>query len=86
MVKVAHIKRRYVSVNEKGYRIGQDHQRAKLSDEDIELIFELVESGMSYAKIAAKMDHVPGGVGKTTIADIVQGTTRSQLIWRRVKR
>lgn len=45
-----------VGVNEKGLRVGQDHQRAKLTDHDVELIRRLHEDGLSYREIATKFD------------------------------
>lgn len=57
--------KRMVGVNERGLRVGQDHQRAKLTDRDVELIRELHEGGMSYGKIAVKFE-----VGKSTVQDI----------------
>lgn len=48
--------KRLVGVNERGLRVGQDHQRAKLTDRDVELIRGLHEDGMSYRKIAVKFD------------------------------
>lgn len=60
-------KRITYGVDEKGNRLGEAHQRAKLSDEDVELIRAIYEEGMeSMATLA-----VVFGVGKTTIADII---------------
>lgn len=47
---------RLVGVNERGLRVGQYHQRAKLTDRDVELIRELREGGMSFRKIAVKFE------------------------------
>lgn len=40
--------KRIVGVNERGLRVGQDHQRARLSDAAVETIRRLHEEGMSY--------------------------------------
>lgn len=61
--------------NERGYRIGQYHHRAKLSDHDVNLIFQLREDGFTLEKIAHYMD-----CGKTTIWKILNGYIRGQAI------
>lgn len=67
-------------VNEKGRRIGEGHQRAKLSDADVDLIWALHEAGMGYARIAKKFD-----CAKSTVRDICTGHTRGQAC-ARIKR
>jgi DNA invertase Pin-like site-specific DNA recombinase len=47
---------KYVPVNERGYRIGEGHPRAKLTDHDVELIRTLFEDGMRYKLIAEKFE------------------------------
>lgn len=64
---------RLVGVNERGIRVGQDHQRAKLTDREVELILKLHEQGLSYLTIATKFD-----VHKSTIAKICRGERRAQ--------
>jgi DNA invertase Pin-like site-specific DNA recombinase len=66
-----------VAVNEAGYRIGEDHQNAKLTDHEVALILELREECMSYAAIAEKF-----GIGKSTVADICKGRRRCQCAFR----
>lgn len=61
--------------NERGYRIGQYHHRAKLSDHDVSLIFQLRDEGATLEKIAHYMD-----CGKTTIWKILNGYIRGQAI------
>ena len=68
-----------VFVNERGKRIGQDHHRAKLTDADIDLIFELREAKLSYLEIARKFDDIPGGISKATVRDVLSGRRRAQL-------
>lgn len=36
--------KKYVRVNELGHRIGEDHQRAKLSDYEIDLLLTLIDA------------------------------------------
>lgn len=54
--------KRTVAVNERGRRIGEDHQRAKLTNHDVELMRELRAAGWSLRKIAAKFDVTYGTV------------------------
>lgn len=63
-----------VAVNENGRRIGEDHPRSKLSDEQVDRIRDLHEyHDMTYEQLAA-MYQVP----KTTIASICQYMRRAQ--------
>lgn len=63
-----------VAVNDAGFRIGEDHQNAKLTDRDIDLIRHLHEKdGLSYNTLAEKFD-----VGKSTIAMICRYERRNQ--------
>jgi len=66
-----------VAVNEAGYRIGEDHQNAKLTNHEVELILELREQCLSYAEIAAKFD-----ISKSTVRDICTGKRRCQCAFR----
>lgn len=68
-----------VLVNERGIPLGQDHHRAKLSNRDVDQIFELRELGLSYAAIASKFDDIEGGIGKTTIGDVLKGRRRGKI-------
>lgn len=68
-----------VFVNAHGKRIGQDHHRAKLTDADIDQIFELREAGLSYLEIANKFDDITDGISRSTIRDILKGRRRGQL-------
>jgi hypothetical protein len=58
--------KRMIGVNERGLRVGQDHQRAKLSDAAVELIRRLHEGGMSCGRIAVKFE-----ISKTLVFYIV---------------
>ncbi len=66
-----------VGVNSAGYRVGESHHRAKLSDKDIEQILYLREAGLSCAEIAGKFDDGLG-VSKSTVRDVCSGRIRGQ--------
>ena len=74
---------RTVAINDKGLRIGEDHQRAKLTNKEVELIRELREEGLTYKSIADKFE-----IAKTTVAQICRYERRSQIAaaWRLIKR
>lgn len=71
--------KRIVGVNERGLRVGQDHQRAKLTDAAVEMIRRLHEDGFSYRVIAIKFD-----IAKSTVQDICTYRRRAQTAvkWR----
>lgn len=73
--------KRIVGVNDRGLRVGQDHQRAKLTDAAVELIRRLHEDGLSYRVIAEKM-----GIAKSTVQDICTYRRRAQTAvrWRTI--
>lgn len=58
--------------NARGYRIGDSHQAAKLSDHEVELILRLREEGWSYGTLARKFE-----ISKSHIRDIVKGRRRA---------
>lgn len=64
---------RQVKINENGRRIGEDHQRAKLTDAEVDLVRDLRDDGMSYGQIAKRME-----VGKSTVRDICLCRCRAQ--------
>lgn len=70
-----------VAVNDRGIRIGEDHQRAKLTNASVELIRQLREDGMSFGLIAQKFE-----VGKATVYDICTFRRRAQVParWRSI--
>lgn len=45
--------RRVVGVNERGIRVGQWHQRAILTDADIDRMLQLRDQGFGWKKLAA---------------------------------
>lgn len=85
-MKIADKRRKWVTVNDRGYRVGACHPRAKLSEADIELIFTLRDEGLSYAAIASKFDDIEGGISKSTVRDVLKGITRAQAIAKCVRR
>lgn len=58
--------------NARGYRIGETHQNAKLSDSDVELIRCLRDEGLTYREITEKFP----GTSYWTIRDIADYRTR----------
>ena len=68
--------------NERGRRIGESHWRARLSDADVQQVLDLRDAGLSYAAIAAKLDDFEPPIGRSTIADICRGKSRSQVAYR----
>lgn len=69
-----------VSLNESGRRIGQEHPRAKLLDREVDQVLDLLDSGLSYAAVAEKME-----VSKSCVAHIATGRRRSQVVARTVR-
>lgn len=53
-----------LSIGESGKRVGESHQRAKLTDDEVELIRRLHEQGESYAKLAKKFGVCRWHVGR----------------------
>jgi DNA invertase Pin-like site-specific DNA recombinase len=49
-----------------GWRCGESHHRAKVSDHDVELMRELHDDGMKVSEIARKFD-----CARSTVSDIV---------------
>lgn len=66
------MERRLIAISETGRRIGETHPHAKLSDADVDLIFELRASGLSMAAIGVKL-----GVQKACIWKIIHGYARA---------
>lgn len=65
--------RKLVAVNERGLRIGEDHQNARYTDGEIDLVLSLRDEGRSYGEIARLMD-----MPKSTVRDICTGRRRCQ--------
>lgn len=65
--------KRKIAINERGLRIGEDHQNAKLTNEEVETIRELHHEGLSYKTLAMKFD-----VSKSLIAAICRFERRAE--------
>ena len=72
---------RQVAVNERGLRIGEDHQNAKYTNGEIEMVLSLRDDGKSYGEIA-RLAEMP----KSTVRDICTGRRRCQYPtnWKRL--
>lgn len=62
-----------VAVNEKGYRIGQDHHKARYSDSEVEMVWKLRDLGWGYKRIAAAVE-----MPIRTVRAFLSGCTRCQ--------
>ena len=62
-----------ISRNERGYRIGQSHPRARSSDHEVELVRDLRDQCWTYSSIARKLE-----MSKSTVAEILEGRIRCQ--------
>ena len=61
-----------IGVDEKGYRVGESHPKAKLSDAQVEQIRSLYEEGFVSYRTLAKWFGVP----RTTVSSICNYTRR----------
>lgn len=62
-----------VAVNAKGYRLGEDHQHAKLTNREVDQLLELHEQGWGYKRLARVFE-----VSKATVRRICSGARRCQ--------
>jgi hypothetical protein len=53
-----------IGVNERGYRIGEEHPKATLTDAEVELLRKLNEAGLCYRELAEKFETNKGTVAK----------------------
>lgn len=72
---------RFIGVNDRGLRVGQDHPAAKLSNAEVELMLGFRAEGWSYRKLADKFE-----VSKSCVRWVVKGLKRHQIAvsWRAV--
>jgi hypothetical protein len=73
---------KFISTNDRGYRIGESHHNSKLTDKEVEEIRDLHEFGnMPYRFIAREY-----GVCKTIVAEICRYEKRCQTAvdWKKV--
>lgn len=70
-----------VGVNDQGLRVGQDHQRAKLLDADIDAMLAMHRQGYSYQRLADIFE-----CSKSQVKRIVTQQQRNQraVAWRKV--
>ena len=64
-----------VAVNAGGYRIGEDHPNARLTNHEVELMIELYEEGHHSLRQLAKVFDI----SKSQVRNIVKGLKRAQL-------
>jgi hypothetical protein len=69
--------KKFIAVNCRGQRVGEDHHNARLTDGEVELVRRLHDQGMAYSAIAAKFD-----VAKSTVQMICQYLRRAQTVDR----
>ena len=62
-----------VAVNERGLRIGEDHQNARYTNAEIEMVLTLRDEDKSYGEIARLVE-----MPKSTVRDICTGRRRCQ--------
>jgi hypothetical protein len=75
----AYMTAKRIPVNDLGMPIGEGHWRAKLTDNDVSLVFELRALGLTQRAIAAKFDDIPGGLSREAVRDILSGRVRGQV-------
>lgn len=66
--------RKFVAVNERGLRIGQDHPKAVLTDAEVARLLDLHEQGFGQKRLAEMFD-----VSRRTVRGYLSGRTRCQL-------
>lgn len=74
------IMQKLISLNEAGRRVGQEHPRAKLTDDEVAVLLDLRDEGYSYAWLAEKFD-----VSKSCARWICTGRNRNQSPARTVR-
>ena len=68
---IAYVQQRF---HLRGIRIGEDHQNARYSNAEVEMVLTLRDEGMSYGQIKAKLD-----MPKSTVASICNARRRCQI-------
>lgn len=64
-----------IAVNEKGYRIGESHHKAKVTNHEVDLILALNAAGFGYKRIAQKFD-----ISVPSVRDIIKGRRRNHTV------
>lgn len=62
-----------IGVNERGQRVGESHQRARLTDHEVDLLLQLHDEGWGYGRLARHFD-----ISKSAARKICKGETRCQ--------
>ena len=65
--------KRIVWVNDRGLRVGEDHQNARLTNAEVDLLLALRDDGWSYRQLALKFE-----ISKSGVRKICKGQTRCQ--------
>ncbi|MGL4668862.1 MAG: hypothetical protein ACRCWR_13150 [Saezia sp.] len=71
----------FISIGESGKRVGKCHQRAKLTNDEVELIRQLHEEGLSYRELSEKF-----GVNRWHIGRLCRYERRAACAVRVLKR
>lgn len=69
--------KRAICINERGLRLGEDHQNARLSNAEVDLLLELRDEGWSYRQLALKFE-----ISKSGARKICKGQMRCQVATR----
>lgn len=67
--------KRVIRINASGLRVGEDHQNAKLTDQEVDRMRELHEQGVTVTELARMFE-----VSKGTACDIVSYRRRAQTV------
>jgi AraC-like DNA-binding protein len=67
--------KKWLALNGLGRRIGEDHQRAKFSNQTIDLLLDLRDRGWSYTKLSRKF-----GISRSHVRYICLGRLRCQTV------
>lgn len=73
------MKTRTLALNERGSRIGETHQRAKFTDDEVDLVLYLRGEGLTYDAIAAKWDEPGHSMSASQVRKICKGQVRAQV-------
>jgi len=65
-----------IAINDLGYRIGQDHHKAKYTNHEVEQVFILKQKGHGYKNISKIMD-----MPVRTVRSILNGSRRNQIVF-----
>lgn len=68
------MRKRIVGVNERGLRVGDSHQNARLTNGEVDLLLALRDEGWSYRLLAEKFE-----ISKSGARYICKGRSRCQI-------